>query len=484
MLRLPSAECLSCCAETTFDSVLPSLVKLRYAAEMDVEIQRLNRTAEALMNRPDQSSRADKFESLLGQISTSFVGVTADEIDGAIEHWLRRIGRALRVDRSTVAQFDPAERLMVVTHQWAAEGISPVPNKLNASAVLPWLASRMLAGEAVAFASIDELPPDAAADVQAIQTFGMPQSSVCLPLSIGGSVVGAFTVGAFTRERKWSDLAVNRLRLVADVFSNALARKHTVGEMRHLRNELQQASKVSMMGELTAWLAHEVNQPLSAILSNAQAARRFLTARHPNLSEVRAALDEIVGDNARAVEAIRNVRALFQTGEAEMSPLPLSSVLTDFERIVRADARRRNIALRLTTPPALPSVTGVRTQLLQALLNLAVNAFDALPDDWPGPRRVEILAEQQEPARVAIAVIDSGKGIDPTIMPRLFQAFVTTKPKGMGVGLAIARTIIEKHGGRLWAESNAECGTSMCFYLPVLAPPLKTPRSLLGGGAN
>ena len=221
------------------------------------------------------------------------------------------------------------------------------------------------------------------------------------------------------------------------------------------------------MGELTAWLAHELTQPLGAILSNAQAARRFLAMKRPKLSEVRAAVDEIISDNSRAVEAIRNVRTLFQTGDNKMTSVDLSSVLPDIERIVGADARRRKISLRLKLPATLPLINGSRTQLIQALLNLVVNAFDSIPDDWSGSREVAISAERSEPARVAVVVRDSGKGIDAAIMPRLFQAFVTTKPGGMGMGLAIARTIIEKHGGQLWAEPNAERGTSMKFYLPA-----------------
>ena len=238
-------------------------------------------------------------------------------------------------------------------------------------------------------------------------------------------------------------------------------------QLHHMYGKVQLDAGAELTGGLMAALAHELTQPLGAILSNAQAARRFLAMRRPKLSEVRAAVDEIISDNSRAVEAIRNVRTLFQTGDNEMTSVDLSSVLPDIERIVGADARRRKISLRLKLPATLPLINGSRTQLIQALLNLVVNAFDSIPDDWSGSREVAISAERSEPARVAVVVRDSGKGIDAAIMPRLFQAFVTTKPGGMGMGLAIARTIIEKHGGQLWAEPNAERGTSMKFYLPA-----------------
>ncbi len=236
-----------------------------------------------------------------------------------------------------------------------------------------------------------------------------------------------------------------------------------------LEGEVRQASRTEMMGGLTASLAHELNQPLAAVRSNAQAARRLLAAKRPELEEVKAAIDDVIQDNARAAETIRNVRALFQREGVQMSPVDLRQIVCDVERIVRADAALKNVTLRLDLPSTLPTVIGSRTQLIEALMNLVLNAFDSVCESVDGPREVEMRASQAEARDIHVSVRDSGKGIEPEVMPRLFDAFFTTKPQGMGMGLAIVRSIIENHGGRLWATRNPDRGATFEFVLPVKA---------------
>ena len=238
-------------------------------------------------------------------------------------------------------------------------------------------------------------------------------------------------------------------------------------ETLRLHEELRQNSRLIMMGELTASLAHELNQPLGAISNNAQAARRFLTAKNPSLEEVKNILDEIVNDNTRAAEIIRNLRSLFQRDEVIMSRVDLRQVLLDVERIVGPDASRRNISLRVEAPVALPPVAGNRTELVQATINLVQNAFDSICEGTEGPREVQVRANQSEGDSVHVTVRDSGKGIDSRLMPRLFDAFFTTKPAGMGIGLAIVRSIIDNHRGRIWATQNPDRGARLEFVLPV-----------------
>ncbi len=168
-------------------------------------------------------------------------------------------------------------------------------------------------------------------------------------------------------------------------------------------------------------------------------------------------------------ETIRNVRALFQRDEVQMSSVDLRQILYDVERIVRADATSKNIALRLDLPTTLPTIIGNRTQLIEALMNLVLNAFDSVCECIDGPREVEMRASQPEARHIHVSVRDGGKGIEPEVMLRLFDAFFTTKPKGMGMGLAIVRSIIENHGGRLWATRNPDRGATFEFDLPVKA---------------
>jgi signal transduction histidine kinase len=407
------------------------------------------------------------FEDFLGELSTAFIRITADKIDSEIRRWLRRIVLALDLDRSTVGEIHPADGMLYATHQWAREGVIPTPERMDVAATLPWLTSKIFADEPVVLSRVDDAPPEAAKDLELARRMGN-KSFLAIPLKVGGAVVGTVTFGSVRAEQTWSERTLRRMRLVAEVFGNALERKRAVTEIRRFEEEMRQVSRVATMGELTVSLAHELNQPLGAILNNAQAARRMLASDQPDLEEAGAALDDIVRDNSRAVEIVAQVRALFQRGESQKSQVDLKQVLLDIESLLRHDAMIKGISLQLAMPDTLPGVTGQRTQLMQLLLNLVLNAFDAVCESQASKREVEIRASYDGAGRIHVAVRDSGKGIDPRNVPRLFDAFFTTKEKGIGMGLAIARSIVDNHGGKLWAERNEDQGATLRFELPAL----------------
>ena len=392
--------------------------------------------------------------------------ITTDKIDAEIERWLQRIVLALDFDRSTVGEINPTDGMLYTTHSWARPGLKPIPKRLDVTKLLPWLTSKIFADEVVALSRMEDAPAEAARDLEFAEHVGN-RSILSVPLKIGGVVVGAVTFGSIRAEQTWSDRLIRRLRLIADVFGNALERKRAVAEIRRFEDEMRQVSRVAIMGELTVSLAHELNRPLGAILNNAQAARRMLASNQPDLEEIGAALDDIVRDNSRTVEIIAQVRALFQRGETRNSRLDLKQVLLDIESLLRHQAMLKGIALRLVMPESLPSLVGQRTQIMQLLLNLVLNAFDAVCENQGTKREVEIRANYAGAGRINVAVRDSGIGIDPNHMPRLFDAFFTTKAKGIGLGLAIARSIVDNHGGRLWAVRNPEQGATLQFELPV-----------------
>ena len=199
-----------------------------------------------------------------------------------------------------------------------------------------------------------------------------------------------------------------------------------------------------------------------------EAARGFLAAKNPELDKVKAAIDDVIQDPARAAETIRNVRALFQRDEVEMLAVDLGQILYDVECILRADAASKRVTLQLDVPTGLPAVMGNKTQLIEVVMNLVSNGLDSVCESGEAGT-VEIRASQPEAGRVRVLVRDSGKGIEPEALPRLFDAFFTTKPKGMGMGLAIVRSIIENHGGRIWPTCNSDRGATFEFDLPVEA---------------
>jgi PAS domain S-box-containing protein len=242
--------------------------------------------------------------------------------------------------------------------------------------------------------------------------------------------------------------------------------KRAEEELRQHHTELAHASRVAAMGELTASLAHELSQPLAAILSNAEAARRFLTATPPDLAEVGGALQDIVSDDERAREVVSRLRALLQRGDLQREALAVNNVVRDVLPLVRGETELRGVTIKLEMAPELPAVTGDNIQLQQVILNLVMNAVEAMDQVAPAARELTIRTSASHDA-VEVAVRDTGLGLAADNLDAIFDAFVSSKPQGLGIGLSVSRSIIEAHGGRLWAERHPECGTTFFFSLPI-----------------
>lgn len=238
-----------------------------------------------------------------------------------------------------------------------------------------------------------------------------------------------------------------------------------VAAQKH-RVELAHASRLAVAGELTASIAHEINQPLGAIQANADAGEMMLASGADRREDLRAILADIRRDDQRASEVIRRLRALLAKGEVEQRSFDLVEAVRDVERVLSPEARRRGVALELRLPGSRLEVHGDRVQLQQVVINLALNAMDAVAGEPEARRRVEI-SMVREPGKIALAVRDQGPGIPAEHLAKLFESFFTTKRGGMGLGLAIARTIVEAHGGRIRAENAPEGGAAFVVELPM-----------------
>jgi signal transduction histidine kinase len=397
----------------------------------------------------------------------TFSRVAGADVDRAIQRALRRIADFLSVDWGNLTEYSDDSQTARVTHWWVAEGVGAQPSAIGFEEI-PWVVTRLRRGELVRFSTTDELPAgEAAVDRQTYRRLGI-KSQVAVPLTVEGAVVGALAFSTVGTERVWRDEFVQRLHLLGDVFANTLSRRRSEMEGQRLLQDLAHVGRVSTMGELTASLAHELNQPLTAILSNAQAAQRILHAGGADLAEIREILGDIVEDDKRAGDVIQRLRGFLKKGRLEFSTLDVGELVSQVARLVSSDAIIRNVVIRLDLAIGLPPIGGDRVQLQQVVLNLLMNGLDAMRECDAGERTLVLRTFMASPASVVVAVTDSGVGIKEANLEQVFHAFYTTKPDGLGMGLAIARSIVEAHGGQLDARSNPEGGATFSFTLPTI----------------
>src|SRR5262249_19341031 len=242
-------------------------------------------------------------------------------------------------------------------------------------------------------------------------------------------------------------------------------RKRTEEALHQTQAELAYMARLTTLGELTASIAHEVNQPLGAMVNNASACVRWLAAQ--NLEEARQSALRVIADGHRAGDIIGRIRALTKKAPPQKDWLDLNATIRDVLALARSEVQRHGVLPETHLAAEVPRILGDRIQLQQVLLNLVMNAIEVLSGVSAGPRRLWVSSERGAAREVVMAVRDSGPGLEPQHLERLFEAFYTTKPQGLGLGLAISRRIIEAHGGRLWATANEGRGATFQFTVPI-----------------
>jgi C4-dicarboxylate-specific signal transduction histidine kinase len=241
-------------------------------------------------------------------------------------------------------------------------------------------------------------------------------------------------------------------------------RKKAEDHQRELRAKLARASRVATVAELSASIAHELNQPLTSVMANAQGAQRWLSNSPPNLSEAMVSIERVVRDGRAADARMQQIRALFKKEPFETKEVRVSEMVGEAIRLIQEDSSKPELAIDCEIDQDLPSVMVDPIQIQEVLSNLLSNAIEAMTNDVQRPH-LKIRAHRVEDSQVLIEVVDNGPGLDET--EQIFDAFVTTKDKGMGIGLAVSRSIIEAHDGQLWAQNNPDGGATFTIKLPV-----------------
>jgi signal transduction histidine kinase len=411
---------------------------------------------------------AMKFERLVSEVLAALLTTDrAASRDRVIEAGLRDMGQILGADGATLWERVENRQEFRKTHRWVATNLWVPPDRADAS-VLPWIVAEVAGGAVVRFSGFADLPPEAQADVPALRSIGV-RSMMVVPLTVSGAVVRALCFATASEERDFPQALIPRVKLLGEVFATVLARDEAHRREQEARAQAAHATRVGALGAFAASLAHELTQPLAASLANAETGVRLLAAPEPDLDELRATLADIVADERRAGDLVQKLRRFLRRGEVERGELDLGDVLEEVLQLVGREAQAQGVRLRLEIAQALPKIVGDRVQLQQVVLNLLSNAIDAAAAGDGAAREVAMLAGRCGDG-VSVEVRDSGAGIDGEMLARIFQPFFTTKPKGMGLGLSISRTIVEAHGGTLSAHSAPGKGSTFRIELPLRLP--------------
>jgi C4-dicarboxylate-specific signal transduction histidine kinase len=293
---------------------------------------------------------------------------------------------------------------------------------------------------------------------------GMLHAAFGFPILLRGEVLGVMEF--FSHEIRQPDQPL--LEMMATIGSQIgqfIDRKQAEDALHQARAELTHVTRVATLGELTASIAHEINQPLAAVVNDATACVRFLAA--DNLDEARQAAECVIEDGHRAAEIIERVRGLVSKAPSRPGPVDVNQTIREVIALARGEGSRHGVSIQTRLNDDLPPILGDRIQIQQVILNLMINAIEAMGGMSSASRELIIGATVDNPPAVQVSVQDSGPGLDPANLDRLFEAFYTTKSHGMGMGLAISRSIVEAHGGRLWASPNVPHGAIFRFTLPI-----------------
>jgi len=313
-----------------------------------------------------------------------------------------------------------------------------------------------------------------------IYSFGINRESLPIFIEFAAS---ALVVGWFSSWRRQAEAELRyardelQLRVEERTAELQQANRQLLAEMAERKRaedayykaqaELARVTRISAMGALAASISHEVNQPLAAIVTNADACMMWLSSDPPNIEEARAAVDAIAQQGTRASDVIRHIRAMFTKTAPERTPLQINNLIRDVSALMEGSALRNQVTVQTDLAADLPATVGDRVQLQQVIVNLIQNGIEAMSDVSGRPRELFIRSLSKGSGEVLVTVRDSGVGIASADEKRLFDAFFTTKDHGMGMGLSICHSIVESHGGKLWATSNDDYGVTFQFTLPI-----------------
>ena len=446
------------------------------------------------------------FESMLSSLSASFINVPNATVDDKICEALQQIGEYANVDEAFLFQFRDSPTETGITHSWYRSGrvreLSFDANQLLE--LFPWAAAKMQQRETIVFRGADELPAEAHAERAYLEEVGL-KASILIPLLEDNRLRAILFVQGYT-EKQWQAYVVDQIHLAAQVFFGALQRNATdqklqaaltdISELKDRleaenillqrnmeqlreaqaetalnRSQLLRMSRIQTLNEMTAGIAHEINQPLAAIDNYAQACRRRLESGEHNPEKLHDLVNKICLQSKRGGEVIGRVRNMIKNEPVEMSATDINEVVKDAINLADLEKNYRKYDIDIKPALSLPYVTANAVQIQQVILNLIRNAQAAMESGVPQSKRIiTIETKRNDSSFVEVSVADIGKGIPKEVGGELFEPFFTSKESGLGIGLSICRRIIEYHSGRIWYSMRPQGGTTFHFTLPIENP--------------
>ena len=386
------------------------------------------------------------FERLLFDLFARFANVASEQILPEIENALRELLKFLDFDRGTLTEHsDDGKQVFLCAV--AVEGVEPhLVGQIPAHQ--SWLTKELRSGRTVIIRSYEDFPPEAAAAEEYYRRIGM-RYIISIPLTVGGRLAASIGFGSFRATRDWPDEFIARVKVVGEVLAQALIRKSSEGALRASEVEIARLMRQTLLSELSGTIAHEISQPLTAILANAETAQDLLSQKNIDLGKIKEILADIIEQDSRASEVIGRVRKLLRKGENRQETIDVNQLVELTIDLLRGEFRRRKVN-NIDFVPAhnLPMISGDPVQLQQVLLNLIINAMDAMSAKVPSQRVINITTRAND-KRIEVAIVDSGSGLADDDRVRLFEPLFTTKPHGLGLGLSICSTIVKAHGGTL-----------------------------------
>lgn len=405
------------------------------------------------------------FERLRFDLSSRFANLAADEVVVEIETALKRLYEFLGFARATFGEFSDGGDLSILCSA-AAEGVEPV-SLGPVTGFRKWFEKQLFSGRIIAFRSWDDYPAPISAAVEEHYRERDIVPQLLIPLAVGGNIVAMIALVAFKSSRDWPDEFVARIKVIGEVMAQALIRKRSEAALRATQSELARVSALTAAGQMAASIAHEINQPLNAIVTNGSAGLRWLSNPAPDhLEEVRTALERIIREGNRASQVIHHIRAMFKNDGREKASLDVNQLIREILALMDSELRSGQVLVWTElVPEPLPALAD-RVQLQQVIANLITNAMEAMSTVSDRARILRVTSAISKPDGVLISVEDSGPGIDRETLGHIFHPFFTTKPQGIGMGLAICRSIVESHGGSLSASAASPHGAVFRVVLP------------------